>query len=474
MEENNVNEVTNNVNTENVKENLGAPKKHSNKVMKKKFNILKLLKNKIFLLGVLALIVIITIIVIVVNILNATKYDKYYKYEDMMNVYGFNRLYDNESAATEETVTKIEAIRVVLGVALNTTDITEYLPDSNLFPESTWATYGEKSEITKYSPIDASNYKEQISYIDVISYFNGAKNRFFKDIVNGELDKDIGDINEYNLDQQIAIKVLVANDILVEAINDINGNDMIFKGQLNELAVNFANEFNTLVYSEDSNVNINPENLPENHEDYPYTLANVDKSIYEMPFETWDTIRFLTPTQMYAYNRTYLRQMSTISKDYLELILNIDYKTITIENFTEQINSFLVYDEEPEYIEEYINYVKENEIVITGTATPIEPAVYYDGRYYKVRTRIDFKIESSKTNEDLIYYDLFNGLVKTYEKTEYSIYVDYTLTDAMNSEAKFIKVSNIYSTLVDKVNSGITEEIFVPDEYIPDQGFGGV
>ncbi len=439
-----------------LEEELKAPKKHKNKVVKKNFDIIRLLKNKIFQLGLLGLVVIIAIIIIIINLLNTSIYDKYYKYEEKMNIYGFNKMYDNESAATTETVTKMEAIKMVLAVALNTDDITNYIFEDRNYQDASWANYGQSMKITTKSPITADNYSEQISYIDVIEYFYNAQNILLSDIQNDELDKNIGDINEYTLDEQVAIKVLVANDVLVEAINDVNGQEMIFKGQLNELVINFANEFNTITFGENNKMNIDPENVPSNADQYPFTLANFDKSVYELPLIGSTDIEFYSPASMFTYKKDSYQQMILFTEDFLETMLNIDYNTITAEKFAKDLNSYLIFDLPMSDIEEYVNYVKENEIKISGEAVTVVPAIYSDGMNYRVRTQIKFTVENSKTTEDILFGDLGIYESRIYNNDTYEFYVDYKMTDTINTETIYVSYSNLYSTILEKEKSGIT------------------
>ena len=51
--------------------------------------------------------------------------------------------------------------------------------------------------------------------------------------------------------------------------------------------------------------------------------------------------------------------------------------------------------------EEYVKYVKDNQIQIEGSATVLLPIVYYDDIDYRVRTKLEFKIVNSNTNENI-------------------------------------------------------------------------
>ena len=84
----------------------------------------KVFKSKITIL-LIAIIVVIIVVLILVFILGGNKSN--IDYDNDMISYGFDKLYNNESAKADETVSKSELMKMVIGVTLNRDDIAELL-----------------------------------------------------------------------------------------------------------------------------------------------------------------------------------------------------------------------------------------------------------------------------------------------------------------------------------------------------------
>jgi hypothetical protein len=251
---------------------------------------------------------------------------------------------------------------------------------------------------------------------------------------------------------------MVANEIIYEVFNKLDGKSNIVKGQLNELVVNFVEKYNTITMNGDK-ININPEKMPSNANQYPYTVTSVDKSVYEKPFFSARKSESFVPGELYKIQKQDYNHIKTRIESFFDGILNIDYKTITEDTLKEKINPYVIFAPDKMDIEYYVKYIKDNEIVIQGNSKLQEPIIYYDGVSYRARLNLKFEIKHSKTNVNLIYLDIIDGYKKTYEKSNYDIFVDYYMTRAMgDNDNMYMKLSDLYKTILDKDSCGIVRE----------------
>lgn len=414
-------------------------------------------KKKLTIIILLIIIVVIIILYLISINFKGSKYAKYIKYEEKMKIYGFDTMYNNKTARTDELVTKAEALKLAISATFNTSNISDFAIYNNEYPDATWIEYAKASKITT-EDINSTNFNDNAKYIDVIQYFENCKTIFLKDKNTKDTSVNITDINSYSTSQQVAIKDMIANGIIIESAEKIDGGENIFKGKLNELVVNYVQKYNTITMPGDK-INVSNEKVPSNANEYPYTLANIDKSIYEKPFYTEYEIDKMSPSQLYRYKKENYSEIRSYVEGYFASILNIDYNTITEENFKNSINQYLIYDPNDYAVKSYIDNVKTNKIIMNGSAKVQFPIIYSDGVSYRVRVRINLNVLSTNTKENLIYLDYLNGLNKTYQKSSYDILVDYYMTNAMNSKTMFLKEVDLYNAIIGKENSGIIQEI---------------
>ena len=429
---------------------VNAPRKKLNFNFKLNSNLKELLKNKrVIIAGVIVLAILVTIIVIIVNLLNRTRYDNYYKYAKKVEDYGYNVLYNNKKTETTDKVTRIEVIKMAIASALNTTDISSYMYEQyNLYPDELWGEYAEKMGILGDFDINETNYNDEIEYITAITYFKNAKDKLLPEKGAKDTDKKIANIKDYSLDEQKAIKDLVGYEIIKEADGDIRGKQIVFKGQINELVVNFVWNLNTITLSSDDRLNINPNNVPVNVEDYPYILADVNKNIYEIPFKENKVFAPAKPVEVFSKFNSKLLQIDRFADEYFEYLLNIDYKTIDAKAFKNNLDFYVLKDFDEEEINEYVNYVKENEIIIKTEARTIMPAIYFDGASYRIRVELKVKIINSKTKDNLF----LNDKNITYNNKEYTMYVDYELENSGFNETIYFDFDRLYNNIVNDVD----------------------
>jgi hypothetical protein len=435
------------------KDKLNAAKQNNIEIKERK----KLKNKKLYIIVAIIAIIIVIMATLITSYLNNKMYKLYIKYEEKMQIYGFDKMYNNKTAKTSESVTKAEALKLVLSAVFNTYDISGFAAEHNEYENAIWVEYAKDSEITK-EDINVSSYKHKAKYIDVITYFENCKIKFLKQQPIKSTDVIIKDINKYTTDQQIAIKDMVGNEVINLFSNNVKGNKYIFKGELNELVINFVEKYN-IIAPLGEKLNINPEKIPANAAEYPYTLATIDKSIYEKPFFLGYDIKKMSPKELYTYKKDYYPQIEMVSEGFFNEILNIDYKTITEESLKSKLEQYLVFRADDFAIASYVKHVKDNEIVIEGDSQLQFPIIYFDGESYRARLRLKFEVKHSKTKDSLLYLDMLDSLKERYENKSYDILVDYYLANAFGNNNMYVDEKKLYDTILDNDKCGITKEV---------------
>lgn len=439
------------------KDKLEAAKKETLKARENLKFKFKLKNKKLYLFSAIGIVLLVTIIMLLSNYLDNLKYKPYIQYEDKMKVYGFDKLYDNQSAKTNETVTKAEALKLAIASVFNTSDISGFAAEHSEYENAIWVEYAKDMKVTT-EDININNYNNKVKYIDAITYFENCKKIFLKNEKIDDLSTKFKDLSKYTAEEQTAIRDMVSNGIIAEISSKLNGNNNIFKGQLNEIVVKFVEQYNTITMSGEK-LNINPEKIPSNAVQYPYTIASVDKSVYEKPFFAAHKSESFAPRDLYKIQKEDYTHIKARIEDFFNGILNIDYKTITVDDLKSRIAPYVIYQPDRRDLEYYVKYVKDNEIIIQGNSKLQEPIIYYDGVSYRARLNLKFEIVHSKSNINLIYLDIIDGYDKTYEKTTYDIFADFYITKAMgDSNNMYVKLEDLYETILDKENCGILRE----------------
>lgn len=376
----------------------------------------KTIKSRITIAIIIAFVVLIGLAIFgIVSLINYNKYKPYKKYEETMKTYGFDKMYNNESAKTGESITKSEAIKMILSVAFNTSDISGFAgePEEN-YDNAIWVEYAKYRGIIGDADITKDNANDKATYIEVIRYLANAKVKILEKDLNSAINLKVKDINKYKTDEQTAIEDMIENEIITINTKKINGKKHIFKGQMNELISNFAVKYNTLTIN-DEKINISEDKEPSNKDQYPYTLASVDKSVYEIEDYVFSSDRYKNAKEVYSSKKEFYNQITNYITQYFDTILNIDYKTINEDDFIDNLRPVMLYGVEEEDVKNYVDYVKENKIEITGKATVNLPAVYFDGRNYRVRTTVEMDLSNCITNKNLFFGDDPEG------ETEYDL-----------------------------------------------------
>lgn len=388
----------------------------------------------------------------IISLINYNKYKPYIGFEETMKTYGFDRVYNNESAKTGESITKSEAIKMILACMFNTSDISGFAKEpegDDNYENAIWVEYAKFRGIITDSDINKDNAKDKATYIEVIRYLANAKTKILEKELDSAPSMKVKDLDNYKSDEQVAIEDMIANEIITINTKKINGNKHIFKGQMNELISNFAIKYNTITVNGEK-VNINEDKMPSNKDQYPYTLASVDKSVYEKEFYIDDENNFKSPKELYTVKKEYYTQVQEIAEGYYDTILNVDYNTINYEDMKDNILQYVLYGTEG--LEEYVNYVKSNKIIIQGKSTVMFPIIYFDGLEYNVRMKLEFEIKNSNTRNNLLYMDPVNNNENPvkYNNNSYTVYIDAKMGNAIGgSNALYNDNMTIVDLLLD-------------------------
>ena len=421
-------------------------------------------RKKISIISIIIIVFLIISICVGISIFVINnKYSAYEKYESNMKIYGFDKTYDNGSSKTSENVTKSEAIKMVIAATYNVDDISGFAKKvTDEYSNAIWVEYARKKGIINTDEINKNNADQKATYADVIRYFANAKIKLLEKTLDTETNPVIKDYEIYKSDEKLAISDAFQNKLITENTKKLDGYKTLYKGKLNEMIKNYVEKYNTIAPIGEK-LNINSDKIPSNASDYPYTLASVDKSVYEKAFVKKEdkAANFKTPKQIYADKKEIYPQIVNRAEGYYTELLNIDYNTITEEKFYKKLSKYTINPVSPSGIKEYIAYVKENKIRIEGTAKNQAPILYFDGENYRLRLKIDFKILYSDTKENLFYRDFEYKDFSTpydalYEKEEYSFYIDVIFSEIISNKSLYIIETPLFTTALDKHKFEIT------------------
>lgn len=415
-------------------------------------------KHKIFItfMIIIAIIVVAILIYLGYTLINLN-YSKYEPYEEKMDIYGFSQVYDDGDSDTRDKVTKSEAVKMILSCLYNVPQIDGIaLSTEETYSNAIWVEYAIKQGIVTREEVNASNADEKVKYQEVLVWLYNIKAKILNIEPDTAANYDVKDINAYNTDQQLAIYDLLNSEVIVTNTKKINGKKKLSKGKLNELVVNFAEKYNTITVG-DAKININEDKIPENASMYPYTLASVQKDIYEIDFINNGKEGFISPVEYYPNNKQYYSQIKNYVENYYNYILTIDYNTISKEQIKRKLKKYVFENFDESKLERYVGYVKENHIKLNGKATAQLPCIYFDGENYRVRVKLDIVIESSDTKDNILLYDLERNTV-TYNSNQITIYVDTIMNKNDTSETLFIKEGTIYPTIIKTSSSIVSKE----------------
>lgn len=421
-------------------------------------------KNIIILVSICIALFIITTVICCCVLLNKSKYEEYVKYEDKMKIYGFDVMYDNNTSTTSEYVTKSEAIKLILSVMLNTNDITKMsVKIEETYENEQYVNYAVLSEIISSDEITKDNFNDIVRYEELLQYVEASKKILLKEDPKTDVIIEAKNYERINQDLQIPYADLVANEIIPNKKSNIKLKGKVVKGMLNEILINIAEKFNTITVG-DSKLNINPEKVPDNADQYTYILSNVSKEVYEYEFiKSIFEDEFLNPKEAYLKKKDVYDSIPYIVEGYYDLILNIDYSTINYDEFYEKLKSYLVMAPDEDKIKQYVEYVKENQIKLSGSAKVQMPIVYFDGEKYRARTKVSFEILNSNTKTNILVFDTYDNYTFDYTENKYEVIVDTPMTTAYKVNSLYVRPEEIITSIVNE-NKSINQII---DESIP-------
>ena len=420
--------------------------------------------------SIFTLLVIAGLIALVVLLCNLVKWGvqaiKYKEYTDKMYYYGYNELYSNNKATAFQKVTNIDMLRVVLGAINNTTDIRTFTIEKSEDEEKLW--YQVAKDFNLATRIEEKKINKKATTIDaVIVILKTIEKSLGVTIDESKLEmseKALEDFSE--LDRKYIAKAV--NLGIIENKDSSLKNSKIIKGELNKLVIELANKYaimhyNTVSYDENGFATKNDvyivsdkEKLPKNYKEYPYVISNIDKSVYEMEFRVENEKTFKTPEEVYTTMGKLYGQIGNRISAYYNTLFNVDYNNITTYDFLKNINAHTTYELEYDEINEYVKYVKENKIILKGTAEPLLPIIYDTGENYVVRTKITFEVVNSNTNEDLLFGDKGNNI--KYNGKEITMIIDLPMGMTLNSNSLRVNVDCNALHIIGKNNNVLIGE----------------
>lgn len=399
----------------------------------------RLFKSKItfIIIGIIAIAIISTIIFFILKKTNVS----YGDYDILMQKYGFESIYSDNSVLPIEKVSKSEAIKMIVAASLNINDISKgyYVSDKDNveYDNEIWVRYAKSVDMLSENEMTKDNQDDNITYIECIRYISLAKQKILGKKADITTIPNFKDYSGYNVEQQTALADLVNSGIISDSTKKVNGNKKLTKSKFNELIINYVVKYNLITLNDDK-INIKEEKKPSNENDYPYTLIGVDKSIYELPFisknENSRTPIEVFPDLKYSYSKI----IKSVT-DYLNQILNVDYTNFNQETFMVNMEKYSKAFADYDKLTEYVEYVKNNEIIISGTTKVILPIIYFDGENYRIRIKINYDIKNAKELKNIIFGDSYSDTNIIYSFGDSEVYVDVPFNRGNKSELNYVE-----------------------------------
>ncbi len=428
-------------NTPNSKKIKGKPNKVKINKPHKKIN------KKLIITLVITVVLLVALSIFIYVIAQNKKYAKYLPYEETMHTYAFDIMYDNQTAATREKVTKSEAIKMAIAATLNIEKIPG-MKDNGTFNNNIWVRYAVTKGIIGGDEVNESNADDLVTYTEFITYLEKAKVKLLKQDLKTSVELQYKDKDKYTTEEQTYLQDLIESGVIENSKSKLKGNRKVFKGEVNELVTKYAEKNNTITLEGDK-ININPDKVPSNADMYTYILSNVDKSVYEIDLQKGEYVDYvLSPKESYIKNKQDYKDIKEMVEEYYNTILNVNYSDITVEKFMQDINLYMISDYDEEEVTDYVNYVKDNRIKISGTAKVQMPIIYYDGVDYRVRTKLEFNLEESYVQNNILFNDFDSESDVEYKTGKNQFVIDAKLGIFVESNGVKIEPSVINDLIV--------------------------
>lgn len=430
-----------NASTSNSKKVKGKPNKVKTNKPHKKIN------KKLIITLVITVVLLVALSIFIYVIAQNKKYAKYLPYEETMHTYAFDIMYDNQTAATREKVTKSEAIKMAIAATLNIEKIPG-MKDNGTFNNNIWVRYAVTKGIIGGDEVNESNADDLVTYTEFITYLEKAKVKLLKQDLKTSVELQYKDKDKYTTEEQTYLQDLIESGVIENSKSKLKGNRKVFKGEVNELVTKYAEKNNTITLEGDK-ININPDKVPSNADMYTYILSNVDKSVYEIDLQKGEYVDYvLSPKESYIKNKQDYKDIKEMVEEYYNTILNVNYSDITVEKFMQDINLYMISDYDEEEVTDYVNYVKDNRIKISGTAKVQMPIIYYDGVDYRVRTKLEFNLEESYVQNNILFNDFDSESDVEYKTGKNQFVIDAKLGIFVESNGVKIEPSVINDLIV--------------------------
>lgn len=397
---------------------------------------------------IVSIILVIFIAIISICVHNYFYEKKYRPYEIKMHNYGFDKMYNNGTALSYEKVTKSEAIKLILASIYNIYDANEINFDNTdtSYQNAIWVDYAVKQKIISNDQINSKNEDTNISYLDAIKYYINARAKLLNEPIKSDSEASFKDLKKYSSDMQLYINDAVYNKLIDNTTSSLNAKRDITKAQMNQLLINFVENYNTITVKGDK-ININPDKQPTNAQVYPYILSNVDKYTYQKPLLYNENNATLNPIDTYIMNKEYYSQIKEFTEIYYNTILNIDYNTITTDYLRNNLRNYVMFGISDEDISNYVDYVKKHALKITGTAKIQLPIIYFDGIDYRARLKLDFNVENGDTKTNIFFMDLNEENPCDYSDKK-ELIIDARLGHVFQQNSLYIYPTSVSSLIV--------------------------
>lgn len=428
----------------------------------KKNNTTKIKKRKhsvfsIIICWVILIVIIVGIVFVGKFIFNSIKYKKY---TNKMESYGLNDLYDNKKANANQSVTKSEMIKVIIGSIENVKTVDGLVGESTNYNNEAWVKYAKLYKIIDEDYISESNENSKATFIDSGAIIAKsleilANKKLYK---NGESKysnlEDFGDLKEY--------VVRAGENELYNKIKGYLKNDNINKGELNKMIITIVEKYGLIdpssEYDNDVSIVTDKDKMPKNYEEYPYIINTIENSVYEIDFKVGDKYCVKNPKEIYSQRKEVYAQVYERVKRYFDIILNVDYKTINSEDFYNSLSDLFYYDYDSSIVDEYVNHVKKNKIKIQGTGTPLLPIIYNDGSQIRIRVKVDFTILNTNTNKNILFPDVYGGSNIEYKDATHSFYADIALGQLFDNLSLKIMMEPLLDSIVTEIDTIVRAE----------------
>ena len=202
--------------------------------------------------GVKLIIIITIVVVVLLAIFFGYKYlktDKLSYYEEKMIEYGLAEKYNNGTPNDEDTVTKSEAVKMIIEAILNGAEIDDYVDVDRTFyyDNFIWVYYANLCDLFDFNYITNDNESESAYLIDTITCLYKSKNKVF--IPKDDIEKVVDDkyitikhVDEYSQEEIDAIEDLISYGILPNKFN-YKKDQILTKKIFNEILVKFVEKY---------------------------------------------------------------------------------------------------------------------------------------------------------------------------------------------------------------------------------------